>query len=195
MKRLCLMTIAALTLASCGGKDDIKLDDQTGFHQAVDLAGEHGRAVASAKNYNEFKSARKTVEDYAEAFKTQLGGESYLTYLKCVTSAIGGSTLSEIDIDADGDIAYLRQFYKTTDENSVSNSVSVWGQRGIEYIQKIKECRNRAQKATTQEEKDEAYGDYLKLCEEIKGIEAQLAKEGNMNAYIDFVYAMVEDIK
>ena len=181
MKRLFVITIAALAMVSCGSEDEIKLDDQTGFHQAVAFGGEHGLNVKEAESYEEFKASRETITKYAEAFKTQLGGESYLAYLKCVTSAINGNTLTESDIDNDADIQFIRQFYQTAGESgeSVSDNEKIYGGLANEYIQKMKAAKS--------------YEEYCALRDEIKTKAAQLLKDSNIEAYNVFVECIMAD--
>ena len=144
MKRFFLVAAVALFMVSCGSDEEIKLDDQNGFHQALSMGGKHGSAIRNAASYEEFKEERKCVEKHAEAFKTQLGGESYLAYLKCATSAINGNTLTESDIDNDADIKYLREFYKTATDSgeSVSDYEKVYGGMASEYIKKMKAAKD-----------------------------------------------------
>lgn len=169
------MTAVTLFAVSCGGGDEIKLDDQNGFHQAVKMGGEHGAMVRDAENYDEFKQGRATIEKYRDAFKTQLGGESYLAYLKCAISAIDGKTLSESNINSDEDILYIRRFYNTLNEgDGVDNSLQEIEKRGVEYGQKLKSAQN--------------YEEYTALWSEVMAIEAELRKAGNVDAYESFVY-------
>lgn len=183
MKRLFVMTIAALALVSCGSNDEIKLDDQTGFHQAVAFGGEHGLQVKEAESYDEFVAGRETITKYAEAFKTQLGGESYLTYLKCVTSAINGNMLTESDIDNDADIQYIRAFYQTAsdDGESVSEVEKIYGGMATEYIQKMKAAKD--------------HEEFCTLRDEVKAVAENLLKDENVKAYNVFVETLMSDVQ
>lgn len=176
MKRLFLVATAAIFMVSCGGDEEIKLDDQNGFHQALSMGGEHGAAVREAESYDEFLKERENVEKYADAFKTQLGGECYLAYLKSVVSAIDGRVLTESDIDKDADIINIRTFYKTLgeqDDLDVSKGVAAMEQLGNEYGAKLKKAESK-----------EAY---LKVWDEIIAKEAELLKAGNKAEYNAFV--------
>lgn len=181
MKRLFVITIAAMAMVSCGSENEIKLDDQTGFHQAVAFGGEHGLSVKEASTYDEFVAGRETITNYAEAFKTQLGGESYLAYLKCATSAINGNTLTESDIDNDADIKYLREFYKTATDSgeSVSDYEKIYGGMASEYIKKMKAAKS--------------YEEYCAVRDEVNGVAAQLLKDSNIEAYNVFVECIMAD--
>lgn len=172
MKRLCLVAAMAIFMVSCGGDDEIKLDDQNGFHQALSYGGKHGTDVREAESYDEFKKSREQVEKYADAFKTQLGGECYLAYLKAVTSAINGAVLSEDDIDKDADIINIRTFYKTKNEEE-DLSVSAMEKLGTEYGAKLKAAETKE--------------DYYEILDEVIAKEAELRKAGNITDYNNFV--------
>lgn len=178
MKRLSSMIAAALLLVGCGSDDEIKLSDQTGFHQAVEFGKKHGLAVLNAESYAEFKEASKEAKRYAEAFKTQLGGESYLAYLKCVTSASNGIVLSEDDIDMDADIIGIRSFYKTNNEIG-EYTESVATQLGNKYAKLLK--------AVTSKE------EYIAVRDEIMAKAQEYYDNGDKASYTDFVCTVFAD--
>ena len=164
MKRFFLVAAVALFMVSCGSDEEIKLDDQNGFHQALSMGGKHGSAIRNAASYEEFKEERKCVEKHAEAFKTQLGGECYLAYLKAVVSAIDGNIISESDIDKDADVINIRKFYNTLGEEE-DLSVNAMEKLGYDYGVKLKGAESK-----------EAY---LKIWDEVVAKEAELLKAGN----------------
>ena len=172
MKKISWIFGATLLFVGCGSSDEIKLSDQTGFHQAVEFGKVHGLAVMQAKSYDEFKAASDETKRYADAFKTQLGGESYLAYLKCVTSAANGTVLSEDDIDMDSDILNIRNFYKT---NTTSNEykASAATQLGQKYAAQLKGV-------TTKEE-------YIAVRDEIIAQAQKFYNNGDKAGYNDFV--------
>lgn len=174
MKRLCLIAIATLAMVSCGGDNDIKLSDQTGFHQAIEFGVEHGSNVNSAMNYAEFKAARTTIEKYQKAFKKQLGGESYLAYLKCVLAAIDGVVLTEKDIDEDADIIYIREFYMTSGESE---------QLGVNQHPAAKMAMDYMSRLNAAKDKKE----YDMIRAEMEATAAMIFESGDLNACAEFV--------
>lgn len=172
-----MVAAVAMFLVSCGGDEEIKLDDQNGFHQALSMGGKHGSAIREAKSYDEFKESRKCVEKHADAFKTQLGGECYLAYLKAVVSAIDGNVIAESDVDKDADIINIRKFYNTLGEEEELGADPM-AQLGYDYGSKLKY-------ATSKEE-------YLKLWDEVVAKEAELLKAGNKTEYISFVGSLLD---
>lgn len=174
MKRLCLITFAALALVSCGGEDGVKLDDQNGFHQAVKFGGEHGTALKKAKSYEEFKASRATIEEYQAAFKDQLGGESYLAYLKCVSSAIDGIVLTEQNIDQDAEILFIRDFYQTNNEAETNkNGEHPAATMAKDYTAKLKAAKGKEE--------------YDKIVAEIKVKAEEIFLSGDAAACEQFV--------
>lgn len=177
MKRFFLVAAVAMFMVSCGGDEEIKLDDQNGFHQALSMGAKQGTAVRKAESYDEFKECRKSVEKHADAFKTQLGGECYLAYLKAVVSAIDGNVITESDIDKDADIITIRKFYNTLGEEEELGADPM-AQLGYDYGSKLKY-------ATSKEE-------YLKLWDEVVAKEAELLKSGNKAEYVAFVSSLLD---
>lgn len=149
MKKFSCMIATALLLVGCGSSDEIKLSDQTGFHQAVEYGKELGTKIYSAQNYEEFKSASDEAKEYAEAFRTQLGGESYWAYLKSVVSASNGIILTEADVNTDEDINNLRNFYNPNraDEDDVvsGSSHSAAADEAVEFSRRLKDIKEKKQ--------------------------------------------------
>lgn len=177
MKKFPWMIAAALLFVGCGSSDEIELSDQTGFHQAVEFGKEHGLAIYNAKSHAEFKEAHDEAERYADAFKDQLGGESYLAYLKCVTSASQGIVLSEYDMDMDADILTIRDFYKTnTDDSYKASAATLLGEK---YAKLLKDVKKKEE--------------YIAVRDEIMAIAEEYLKNGDKNGYSDFVYTVFAD--
>lgn len=83
MKRLFILLIAAVAVVGCQDKESkVVIDDQNHLSEAYDQSCELGYRVIEAKNYDEFKQARTEIEKYEEAFRTQIGGESYSIFLE-----------------------------------------------------------------------------------------------------------------
>lgn len=83
MKRLFILLIAAVAVTGCQDKDSkVVIDDQNHLNEAYNRSGELGYKVIEATNYDEFKQARTAIEEYEEAFRTQIGGESYRIFLE-----------------------------------------------------------------------------------------------------------------
>lgn len=173
MKKLSWMIAAALLMVGCGSNDEIKLSDQTGFHQAVEYGGELGTAIYNSKSYAEFKSASKQAQRYAAAFKDQLGGESYLAYLKSLTSAMNGYVMSESDIDMDSDILNIRTFFKTNNTDNTSTTKSAASELGLEYAKRLKAISSKEE--------------YVTLRNEIVAKAEEYLKNGDKNGYTEFV--------
>lgn len=83
MKRLVIMSLAAVAFASCAGDaQGVVIDEQNAQNAAYDLSYELATAVTEAASYEEFKAAREALESHEEAFRTQIGGEEYLIFLE-----------------------------------------------------------------------------------------------------------------
>ena len=73
----------ALALMACGSdKSEIKIDEQNHLNEAYNLSYELATAVKEATSYEEFRAASDKLKAYEEAFRTQIGGESYLIFLE-----------------------------------------------------------------------------------------------------------------
>lgn len=83
MKRLLILGIAAVTLVGCADKEPkIKINELNPTNEAYIISDSLARGVVDASNYKEFKKARKSIEQYEEAMRTQIGGEAYLIFLE-----------------------------------------------------------------------------------------------------------------
>ena len=78
-----IILVCALALMACGGgKSEIKIDEQNHLNEAYNLSYELATAVKEATSYEEFRAAADKLKAYEEAFRTQIGGESYLIFLE-----------------------------------------------------------------------------------------------------------------
>lgn len=83
MKRLLILGIAAVALVGCADKEPkIKINELNPTNEAYIMSDSLARGVVQASNYEEFKKARKSIEEYEEAMRTQIGGEAYLIFLE-----------------------------------------------------------------------------------------------------------------
>ncbi|MBO7314591.1 MAG: hypothetical protein J6U49_02885 [Alistipes sp.] len=83
MKKIVVLCVAAVALASCGGNaEGVTIDEQNAMNEAYDLSLELATAVVEAESYEAFKSAREALENHEEAFRGQIGGEEYLIFLE-----------------------------------------------------------------------------------------------------------------
>lgn len=83
MKRLLTTLVTMAVMTACGSNQEgVHIDDQSAENAAYDLSYELTTAVLEATNYEEFKAARQALESHEEAFRTQIGGDSYLIFLE-----------------------------------------------------------------------------------------------------------------
>ena len=83
MKRFVIMFFAAVAMVGCADKGSkIIINDQNPVNDAYNYSGEFAYKLVDAQNYEEFKEARKQLEQHEEAFRTQVGGEAYRIYLE-----------------------------------------------------------------------------------------------------------------
>lgn len=83
MKRLLTTLVTMAVMTACGSNQEgVHIDDQSAENAAYDLSYELTTAVLEAANHEEFKAARQALENHEEAFRTQIGGDSYLIFLK-----------------------------------------------------------------------------------------------------------------
>lgn len=83
MKRLAILSLAAVAFASCGGNaEGVVIDEQNAMNAAYDLSLELATAVVEAESYEAFKIAREALESHEVAFREQIGGEEYLIFLE-----------------------------------------------------------------------------------------------------------------
>ena len=76
------MLVAAVVTGCADDKSKIVINDMTPTNDAYNMSLDVATAVVEAKNYEEFKKARKNAEEHKEAFRTQAGGEAYLIFLE-----------------------------------------------------------------------------------------------------------------
>lgn len=84
MKRVMVMVAAsALCIACCNdGRGGVVIDEQNHENIAYDKSYELSERVINAQSYEEFCEAAKELRTYEEAFRTQIGGDSYLIFLE-----------------------------------------------------------------------------------------------------------------
>ena len=83
MKKLMLMVAAAVMFgACCNGEEGVVIDEQNHENVAYDKSYELSERVVNAASYEEFKAAAEELRAYEEAFRTQIGGDSYLIFLE-----------------------------------------------------------------------------------------------------------------
>jgi hypothetical protein len=82
MKKSIILGCALAFMACGGGKSEIKIDEQNHLNEAYNLSYELATAVKEATSYEEFRAAAYKLKAYEEAFRTQIGGESYLIFLE-----------------------------------------------------------------------------------------------------------------
>ena len=79
-----IILATTIALLSCSGEtmSEIIIDEQNHQNAAYDLSYELASAVKEATTYEEFRSAADNLKAYQEAFRTQIGGESYLIFIE-----------------------------------------------------------------------------------------------------------------
>lgn len=82
MKKSIILGCALALMACGGGKSEIKIDEQNHLNEAYNLSYELATVVKEATSYEEFRAAADKLKAYEEAFRTQIGGESYLIFLE-----------------------------------------------------------------------------------------------------------------
>ena len=84
MRRLIIAIAAFVTLVSCGGNanGDIVISEQNHENEAYDRSYELATRVVEATTYEEYQAAAEELRAYREAFRTQIGGDSYLIFLE-----------------------------------------------------------------------------------------------------------------
>ncbi len=79
MKRFVTAVSSLVVAAACsGGSEGVVLDEFAAAANAEALCDE----IAAAASYDEFRAARAKLDDYREAYRTQLGGEAYTEFLE-----------------------------------------------------------------------------------------------------------------
>ena len=83
MKKIMILG-CAVALMACGAekKSEIIINEQNHLNEAYNLSYELATAVKEATTYEEFQEASLNLKSYEEAFRTQIGGESYLIFLE-----------------------------------------------------------------------------------------------------------------
>ncbi|MBR5852921.1 MAG: membrane lipoprotein lipid attachment site-containing protein [Alistipes sp.] len=84
MKRIVVALGAVVALSACcnRGGEAIVIDEQNHLNEAYNLSFELASAVMEAENYEEFKVAADNIKAHKEAFRQQIGGESYQIFLE-----------------------------------------------------------------------------------------------------------------
>lgn len=60
----------------------IIINEQNHLNEAYNLSADLAMRVKDATTYEEFRAAADELEAYEEAFRTQIGGESYTIFLE-----------------------------------------------------------------------------------------------------------------
>ncbi|MBQ8494036.1 MAG: hypothetical protein IJ464_07155 [Alistipes sp.] len=83
MKKLMMMVVAtAMFGACCNGDAGVVINEQDHENIAYNKSYELSERVVNAKSYEEYKVAADELRAYEEAFRTQIGGDSYLIFLE-----------------------------------------------------------------------------------------------------------------
>lgn len=83
MKRLLITGLAVVSLVGCADEaPKIKINELNPTNEAYIMSDSLAQGIVEASNYEEFKKARKSIEEYEEAMRTQIGGEAYLIFLE-----------------------------------------------------------------------------------------------------------------
>ncbi|MBO7185720.1 MAG: hypothetical protein J6V59_02350 [Alistipes sp.] len=82
MKRLFTMLVAATALGACCNNEGIVIDELRHESEAYERSAELASKVREAATYEEFKAAYAEIMAYEEAFRTQVGGDTYLIFLE-----------------------------------------------------------------------------------------------------------------
>jgi hypothetical protein len=83
MKKIMILG-CAVALMACGAekKSEIIINEQNHLNEAYNLSADLAMRVKDATTYEEFRAAADELEAYEEAFRTQIGGESYIIFLE-----------------------------------------------------------------------------------------------------------------
>ena len=83
MKRL-LIILGAVTLFSiCNTTESgVVINAQQHENEAYNYSYDLATRISEAQNYEEFKAAYDEIKAYEEAFRTQIGGDSYYIFLE-----------------------------------------------------------------------------------------------------------------
>lgn len=78
-----LMVVAAVMFgACCNGESGVVIDEQNHENVAYDKSYELSERAINAQSYADFCEAAEELRAYEEAFRTQIGGDSYLLFLE-----------------------------------------------------------------------------------------------------------------
>ncbi len=81
MKRFVTAVSSLVAVAACSGGEGIVLDEFAAGETAANAEALCAE-IAAAASYDEFRAARAKLDDYREAYRTQLGGEAYTEFLE-----------------------------------------------------------------------------------------------------------------
>lgn len=82
MKRFVTAVSSLVVAAACsGGSEGVVLDEFAAGETAANAEALCDE-IATAASYDEFRAARAKLDDYREAYRTQLGGEAYTEFLE-----------------------------------------------------------------------------------------------------------------
>lgn len=73
--------MAVVVSACCSNEKEIKINELNPEAEAVELSV-NAVDVIEAQSYEEFVVARQRLEQYEEAFRTQVGGDAYVIFLE-----------------------------------------------------------------------------------------------------------------
>lgn len=83
MKRLLITGLAVVSIVGCADEaPKIKINELNPTNEAYIMSDSLTQGIVEASNYEEFNKARKSIEKYEEAMRTQIGGEAYLIFLE-----------------------------------------------------------------------------------------------------------------
>mgnify|MGYP003521092886 CR=1 FL=1 len=78
-----MVAVSALCIACCNdGRGGVVIDEQNHENIAYDKSYELSERVINAQSYEEFCEAAKELRTYEEAFRTQIGVQSYTIFLE-----------------------------------------------------------------------------------------------------------------
>ena len=177
MKRLLYVLACATLLVACKGGGEGKYSDQRGYHQAIENAAEMGTAICNADSYSNFLKAVADAKSDEALVRHELGGYSYVAYLKGVLSAMNGRVLSETELECDEDILRIFDYYNIKVDDAVNGDA----------ITPLQEAKNQAY--------DLGYGildamtaeEFAAARAAVEQYAASLRNSGDVEAYTLFV--------
>ena len=81
--------MTVLTACCNNGNGGVAIDEQNHENEAYNLSYDLAMKVCEAQSLEEFSAARAELEAYSEAFRTQIGGESYTIFLEECGAILG----------------------------------------------------------------------------------------------------------